>query len=230
MAKGKKATSGEKNIIAVEEAIGKSEKFIEKNQNTLVWIVLVIVLAIGAYIGYNRFILEPKEKNAAAEMFMAEKFFEQDSLRLALEGDGYYLGFLDIIDDYGMTKSANIAKYYAGMCYLHLGEFEKAIDYLGSFKKRDQILGAMALGAIGDAYLELDNTSQALRYYKNAANHKPNKLTAPMFLLKAAQLEEYNGNYKVALDLYKKIKVDYHGSTEAANIDYYIGRASALAK
>jgi len=57
-------------------------------------------------------------------MFMAQKYFEQDSIRKALNGDGQYLGFLAIIDEYGMTKSSNLSHYYAGMCYLKLGQFE----------------------------------------------------------------------------------------------------------
>ncbi|MBS4014182.1 MAG: tetratricopeptide repeat protein [Bacteroidetes bacterium] len=230
MAKIKKDKASEKNIMAVEEALGKSEQFIEKNQNKIVWVVLAIVLIIGGYIGYNRFIIEPREKEASAEIFMAQKYFEKDNYKMALEGDGFYMGFLDIIDNYGMTKSANLSKYYAGICYLNLGEFENAIDQLGSFKKRDMILGAMAYGAMGDAYLELDNKEEALKNYRKAASHKPNKLTSPIYLLRAAQLEEHMGNYKSALDLYKKIKTDFHGSAEATDIDYYIGRVSGLIK
>lgn len=221
-----KSESGEKNIIAVEEALGKSERFIEKNQNTIVWVITIVVLIVGGYIGYNRFIIEPRDKEAASEMFVAERYFEQNEFRLALEGDGANLGFLDIIDSYRMTQSANLARYYAGISFLMLGDYDEAIDYLENFRKRDQVIGSMAFGAIGDAHLELGDETQAISYYKRAANHKPDRLTAPMFLFKAAQLKEASGNYNGAIDLYTKIKKEYHGTHEANEIDYYIGRVN----
>ncbi|MFO8068296.1 MAG: tetratricopeptide repeat protein [Bacteroidales bacterium] len=230
MAKGKNTTKSEKNIIAVEEALGKSEKFIERNQNMLIWVIAIIVLLIGGYIGYNRFILEPKEVNAAEEMFMAEKFFEEGEFELALEGNEEHLGFLDIIDDYGITKTANLANYYSGICYLNLGEFENAIEYLEEFKKRDQMLGSFAYGAMGDAYLEMDNKEKALNFYKEAAEFKPNMLTSPMFLLKAGQLAEHMELYDDALAYFEKIKTEYNDAAEAKNIDVHIGRVKGYNK
>ncbi len=223
--KDKKKDQSEKNIVAVEEALGKSEQFIERNQNLLIGAVAVIVLLIAGYIGYTRFILEPREQEARAEIFMAERFFERDSLRLALEGDGSNLGFLDIISDYPMTKTANLARYYAGVSLLHLGEYEEAVDHLRKFRGRDQIVAAMAYGALGDAYLELDEKRNALRYYARAYNHKPNPLTTPMFLMKAAQVHELNQDHDKAVELYKRIRDEYQNSNEARNAERYIARA-----
>lgn len=225
MKNNKTETQGDKNIVAVEEALSKSEQFIERNQNLLIGIVAAIVLIIGGYIGYTRFILEPQEEQARAEMFMAEKFFEQDSLQLALEGDGSNLGFLDIISDFGMTQSANLARYYAGVSYLNLGQFEEAIDHLKKFKKRDQMLGAMAYGAIGDAYVELDEKSDAVKYYERAASHEPNPLTTPVFLFKLGMTYESMGNHKEALEAYKTIQKEYPNTNEGRNIERYIARA-----
>ncbi|MFW5792656.1 MAG: tetratricopeptide repeat protein [Bacteroidota bacterium] len=230
MAKGKKSTQGEKNIIAVEEALGKSEKFIERNQNILIWVITLIVLIIAGYIGYNRFILEPKEREAASEMFVAENYFDEGEYMLALEGDEENYGFLDIIDEFRMTKSANLAKYYSGITYLKLGEYENAIEYLDKFKKRDQMLGTLAYGATGDAYLEMDDKENALYYYKEAAKFKPNKFTTPIFILKAAQLAEHMENYQEALSFYEKIKTEYHNTIEADNIDVHIGRVKGFIK
>ncbi len=225
MKNNKTETQGDKNIVAVEEALSKSEQFIERNQNLLIGVVAAIVLIIGGYIGYTRFILEPQEQEARAEMFMAEKFFEQDSLQLALEGDGSNLGFLDIISDFGMTQTANLAQYYAGVSYLNLGQFEQAIDHLKKFKKRDQMLGAMAYGAIGDAYVELDEKSDAVKYYEKAANHQPNALTTPAFLFKLGMTQESLGNNEEALEAYKTIQKEYPNTNEGRNIERYIARA-----
>ncbi|MBW6499249.1 MAG: tetratricopeptide repeat protein [Bacteroidales bacterium] len=226
MSKSKKHPQDEKNILAVEEALSRSEQFIERNQNNIVWAVAIIVLIIAGYIGYTRFILAPREKEARAEMFMAEAYFEQDSLQLALDGDAEYPGFLDIISSYRFTKSANLAHYYAGMSYLKLDNYEDAIKHLKKFRERDQILGAMAFGAIGDAHLELGDQSAAARYYRKAYRYKPNNLTTPLFLFKAGLLFEEMGQPGEALSLYERIRDEYQNSAEGRNIERYIGRTS----
>lgn len=225
--KEKKTTQGEKNIVAVEEALSRSEQFIERNQNILIGTVAVIVLVIAGYIGFTRFVLAPREKDARADIFMAEKYFEQDSLQLALHGDGTNLGFLDIISDYKMTKTANLARFYAGISLLNLGDYEEAITHLKKFKKRDQMVGALAYAAIGDAYLELDNKSQALSFYTKAAKHKPNQLVTPAILMKKAQVLEMMDKPAEALKTYTLIRDEYPATAEGRNIERYIARAKA---
>ncbi len=227
MAKHKDHSKGEKRVEAVEGALSKTEQFIERNQKLIFWVVGVIVVIAAAYIAYTRFVMEPREQSAGEEIYMAEKYFEKDSLEKALYGDGIHLGFLDIISEFRYTKTANLARYYAGISYLRLGEYEEAIDYLESYRARDQILGALAYGAIGDAYLELGKKDDAVRYYTRAYRHEPNIFTTPIFLFRAAQLYEYMGNYDEALRLYKQIKNEYSDSREARNIDRYIARTQA---
>jgi tetratricopeptide (TPR) repeat protein len=227
MAKKTKKNLEDKNIVAVEEALSRSEQFIERNQNLIVWIVAVIVLIIAGYIGFTRFVLTPREKEARAEMFMAEKYFENEDYQQALEGDGTYPGFLDIVSDFRLTSAANLARYYAGISFLKQGEYELAIEHLKRFRARDQILGAMAFGAIGDAYLEMQEKHQASRYYRKAYRYKPNNFTTPLFLHKAGLLFEEMGEHKDALILYERIKNEYPNSTEGRNIDRYIARVQA---
>ena len=164
----KKKTPKEDNLQELESALTRTEQFIEDNQKIITYVVGGIILIVAGYLGFNRFYLQPKEDEALSQMFMAENYFEKDSFNLAINGDGNYLGFLDIIDDYGITKSANRAKYYTGISYLHLGQYEDAIDYLKSFKTDDLLLAPIAEGAQGDALLELGETEDALKQYKKA--------------------------------------------------------------
>lgn len=228
MAKKKEKDKTEGGIVAVEEALSKTEKFIESNQKLLTIIIGVIVVAVLVFFGFKRFYMAPKEQEAKEQMFMAERYFDTDSLNLALNGDGMYPGFLDIIDDYGMTKGANLSKYYAGICYLKLGNYNEAIDYLKSFKGKDQVIGPMAKGAIGDAYMELNETAKAAGYYLEAADLRDNEFTTPIFLLKAGWAYEMLKDYGKAVELYERIKFNYPTSTEAREIDKYIARAKGL--
>lgn len=220
----KKSDNTEEKIMAVEEALSKSEVFIEKNQKLLIIILGAIALLVIAYFGFQRFYLIPQEKEAQSQMFMAEKYFEQDSLKLALNGDGMYPGFLQIINDYGMTKSAKLAHYYVGIISLNDGKYQEAIDHLEKFNLKDEIVSPMAKGAIGDAYMELGKVDKAAEYYLEAADLKKNDFTTPVFLQKAAWAYEELGNKEKALQAYDRIRLEYPRSAEARDIDKYITR------
>jgi tetratricopeptide (TPR) repeat protein len=220
----KKKTIKEDNLQELESALTKTEQFIEDNQKKITYIVGAVVVIVALYLAFNRFYMQPKENEALSQMFMAENYFEKDSFNLALNGDGNYLGFLDIIDDYGMTKSANRSKYYAGISYLHLGQYEDAIDYLKKFKTDDLLLGPIKAGAIGDAMLELGNNEGALKQYKKAYSETDNTLTTPVYKMKAAKLLESMNELQDALKLYEEIKKDYPESAEGTAVDRYIAR------
>ena len=226
----KKTTRAEENIQAVEEALSKTEYFIEKNQNPILIVIGMLVIVILAYMGFNQFYLKPQEKKAQEQVFMAEKYFETDSLNLALNGDGLYPGFLDIMDDYKWTKTANLAKYYSGIIYMKKGEYETVIAYLEDFDGDDEMVQAMAIGAIGDSYMELGKPNKAVAFYLEAANVSTNDITSPPFLMKAGWTYEINGEYSKAAEVYKKIKTEFSKSQEARDIDKFIAHAEGMSK
>lgn len=220
----KKKTQQEDNLQELESALTKTEQFIEDNQKIISYVVGGIILVVAGYLGFNKFYLQPKQTEASSQMFMAENYFEKDSFNLAINGDGNYLGFLDIIDDYGITKSANLAKYYTGISYLYLGQYEDAIDYLKDFKTDDLLLAPIKEGSIGDAYMEMGDADEALKQYKKAYSLTENELTTPVYKMKAAEILESQQEYDKALALYQEIKEDYPKSNEGTSIDIYIAR------
>ncbi|MCK4664795.1 MAG: tetratricopeptide repeat protein [Bacteroidales bacterium] len=224
----KKKKIGNENVEGIENALSKTEQYIEENQKSLSIIVAAIIIIVGGYFAYQKFYVNPLEIEAQSQMFVAEQYFEKDSFNLAIYGDGNYLGFLDIIDEYGVTKSANLANYYAGISYLYLGDYESAIDYLKGFDANDQIIAPIALGAIGDAYSELDEQNKAVSFYNKAALKSKNSLTTPIYVMKAAQIYEELNEFEKALELYYKIEKDYPKSQEGRYIEKYITRAKLL--
>ncbi len=221
----KKIDHQDSGFEAVEHALSRSEQYIEENKKSLTIIIAAIIVVVGGYIAYNKLILEPKENDAQSQIYRAEQYFEADSLVLALEGDGDALGFIDIIDEYSMTNTANLAEYYAGVCYLRLGEYENAIEHLKQFDSNDKLISVIALGAIGDAYVELGDYQEALSFYEKAANKNKNDFTSAVYLKKAGLVHEELEDYKKAVIAYEKIKVNYPNSEEARDIDKYIAAA-----
>ncbi len=223
-----KTDKTEERIVAVEEAFSKTEQFIEKNQKIILIVIGVIVIVVLGYFGFKKFYIAPRQVQAQSQMFMAEKYFEADSLNKALNGDGPNPGFLQIIDKYSMTQSANLAHYYAGICYLKKGEFQNAIDHLGKFDADDQVVGPMATGAMADAYMELNKVEKAAGLYMKAGTDRDNEFLSPMLLMKAAWAYENLGQYDKAREAYLKIKEKYIRSNEGRDVEKNIAKMDAL--
>ena len=228
MAKKVKDNQGDKNLGNIESALSKTELFIEDNQKMLTNILFGVLVVVLAVIAGNRYVLKPKNAEAASSMYMAERYFEKDSFNLALQGYGTYPGFIDIIDDYGITKSAKLARIYAGICYKEVGDYESAIEYLSKFKTRDLMIGSVAKSALGDAYTELEDYDKAIKAYLDGANNYPNDFTSPIILKKAGLVYESMGEYEKALGIYERISADYPATAEGREMKKYIGRVEAL--
>ena len=227
MAKKKNSPEKDEVIVDVEEVYSKTEDFINDNQNSILGFVGIVVAIVVAFYAYNRVYLGPLDQEAHGQMFVAEQYFNKDSFDLALNGDGNYLGFIDIADEYGNTTAGNLAHYYAGISYLRTGQYEDAISELETFDGGGEMLDAVALGAIGDAYMELGNVDEALSFYEKAANASVNKFTSPVYLQKAGFAAEKVGSYDKAIDYYTQIEENYPTTNEGRNAAKYIARAEA---
>jgi len=223
-------TNQDEPIVDVENAFSKTELFIEENKKSLTLIVLTIIALVGGYFAWKYWYVAGQEVEAQKEMFTAESYFEKDSLDKAINGDGEFLGFVDIADKYSITASGNLAQYYLGISYLRKGAYEKAIEHLTKFDSDDQIIAPIAIGAIGDAHHELGQAEEAATYYLKAAEKNTNNFTTPVYLQKAGLAYEEMKNYTDALKVYKRIKTDFLETTEGRSIDKYIARAEALIK
>lgn len=204
------------NPEALKEKLAGAENWLEQNPKIVVGIAAAILIIVGGYFAFNYY---KNNQNALAqnEMFQAVYYFEADSLDKALNGDGNNLGFLQIIDEFGITDAANLANYYAGVSYLKQGKFELARLYLEDFSANDLLIQARAYSLVGDSYMEEQKYDDAAKFYNKAANYKPNKYFSPTYLMKEAlAYERLNQNDK-ARETYDKIINQYWESSEYQN-------------
>lgn len=226
MARRKKNKQEEDILVDIVDVRDNFQGFYEKNQKVIWGVLGGLVLLVGGYFIYTQLYLEPRQKEAMTQMYQAQRQFEQDSFAKALTNPGaLYPGFLDIQDQYGGTKAANLAGYYAGVSYLNLGKFDAAVDYLKSYKASNPEMAIMKNGALGDAYSELQDFGQAMSSYQKAANSNNDFLT-PYYLKKVGMLHERNGNAAEASKVYNKIKADFPQSNEARDIDKFLARVT----
>ena len=223
----KRKDSTPKALSNVEQTLSKTEQYLEENYKVLL-IGLGVIVSIVAIIWLSKILFSKRNDEAQSQIYQAEKYLEIDSLNLALYGDGNYLGFLDIAKSYRFTKTGNLANYGAGICFLHLGDYESAIEFLNKYSKKDKVIGSLAIGATGDAYVELGDLEKGVAEYIKAADFAKNSFNSPVFLMKAGEIYELTGKYSDALKMYERIEHEYSSSTEGSSIEKYIARVKFL--
>jgi tetratricopeptide (TPR) repeat protein len=215
-------------MVNVNETISKAENYLEDNKKSLSIIGGAIILLVGGYFAWTKLYIAPLEEEAQSQMFMAEGYFEKDSLDKAINGDGQFYGFKAITEKYNLTPSGNLAHMYLGLCYLNRGKFEEAIAELKEYDKGDDLmLGPISIGARGDAYSELGKTDEAIDQYIKASETNKNNFTTPIYLMKAAGLYESQNNFVEALKLYEQVKTNFAESREGKQVEKYISLAKA---
>jgi tetratricopeptide (TPR) repeat protein len=215
----------------LDETASKTEDWVAKNQKVIIGLVTVVALLAVGYLAYQKFVATPKQDEAANEMFTAQQNFQKasegvssDSLyKLALNGAEGKYGFIKIANEYSGTDAGNLANYYAGLAYLNTGKYGEAIEFLNKFSSKDFILGALAKGAIGDAYAQKKQPKEALENYIKAFEYNKNDFTTPRFLMKAGKTALELGNKADALKYFTDIKDNYADSPEAGAVDALIG-------
>ncbi len=210
-------------------AMNKTELFLEENGRKVTYIFVGLLAVAALVYGYRALISQPRVKQAAEMIAAAQNRFEAENpdFELALNGDANGAGFLEVIDKYGSTPSGNLAKHYAGICYLRLGDLEKARKYLAEFSTvkglPGAIINAQNYGLQGDIAVENQNYAEAVKLYEKAIDAADNAYTAPLYLRKAALAEQALGNDAKAAEYFERITVSYPASMEARDAEKYIG-------
>ncbi|MEO5995678.1 MAG: tetratricopeptide repeat protein [Chitinophagaceae bacterium] len=215
--------------VEVNDVITKASGFWMENSKKILIFFGLLVVVVGGFIVYRTMVTEPNEVKASEAMFRAQDYFAEDSIRLALNGDNINPGFLKIIDKYSGTKAANLAHFYAGSCYIKLGDFTKAVKELKEFSTDSKQVQARALSLLGDAYSELGKKAEAAEEYNKAGKmFDKDDYNSPEYLFRAGYLYESMGKNKDAIEMYKLIREKYSKSERGFDIDKYLARLGVI--
>lgn len=207
-----------------------TEWYTNNRRNANAVLVGLIVLVAG-FIYYQKIYKPNLEKEAAGQLFMAERYFGLDSMNQVLKGDGKFPSAIDVADEFGNTKAGNLAKFYVARAYMSKNDFKNALEYIEDCEFNDEIMAAVIIGLKGDCQSELGETAKAADTYWAAANKRENLYSAPVYLMKAGLHYEEVKNYESAVKAYKLIKEKYKESQQAQLAAKYIARAeTALGK
>lgn len=228
-AKNTKESKAEKNFENIGEALTTSEQFLEKNQRTIVTVLLVVIALVGAFLAYHYLYKVPRNEKAHAAIFKGERYFQNGDDSLAIFGNGNdYIGFEAIVSRYKGTKTADLAHAYAGISYSRTGNNEKALEHLKKFKGGDLLITPAVTGAIGDVYMNMGQTDQAISNFLKAAKEADNEMLSPIYYKKAGEAYLNTANYDKAIEIFTLIKETYLNAPESREADKFIQQALLL--
>jgi tetratricopeptide (TPR) repeat protein len=211
-----------------EVIVAQAKDFWTRNSKTILGIGTVLLLAVAGYFVYKNYFQKPKEEKAAEALFKAEEYYRMDSSRLALNGDGQNMGLLKVIDRYSGTSAANLAAYYAGVCYIKLDDNANAVKYLKKFSTGAKQVQQRAYKLMADAYADMGKNKEALDYYKKAARHfeadKTNANAAEALFNAAYLAATVLKDQKEAIELYKELKEKYPQTSQGMEADKYLAQ------
>ncbi len=199
----------------------------ENNKKVINAFAIGLLLGVAAFFGY-RFYQSSQNEKAATAIAYPQRYFEMDSMSTALNGDGRHSGFLKIAKKFSGTKTANLAHYYAGICYLKMGDNKNAIKQLADFDGEGTLVGLAAKGALGDAYMDAGNAGKAISAYESATADKNDVALTPVYLQRLAMAYEAAGKKEDAAKAYRRIRDDYPQSQVSRDVDKYLARLGIL--
>ncbi|MBQ5354050.1 MAG: hypothetical protein IIU64_06480 [Alistipes sp.] len=214
---------------AVAEAVSKTEQFFQENgKKVVIAVVAIVVVAVAGYL-YKSLVIDANAEKASELIIEAQDRFgvQNPDFALALNGDENGAGFLDVVEQYGSTAAGNLAKHYAGICYLRLGDLENAEKYLSMYKSVNElgaeVVNAQNLGLRGDIAVEKGEYEAAVALYKKAVAASENVYTAPLFLYKQLLAYVALGNKAEAQKCYDTLQAQYPMSVEAREAEKVMG-------
>ena len=221
MAKNKKQAQ----TSEIDQSIAASVSFFEKFKKQIFTCGGILLAVIIAALLIHQFVITPRNERARQSIFLAQQQFQNGNFEVALNGNEEGMGFLQVADKFGCTKTANLAHLYAGICYERLGKYEEAVAELEKYSsKGDAMISPAALAALGNCYAKLNDFKKAAETLMKAAEKADNNTLSPTFLIQAGQLYESLGEKDKARACYETIQKKYKESFEYSNVSKYLER------
>jgi predicted negative regulator of RcsB-dependent stress response len=208
----------------------KHDQFVDTAQHGLEWAtdhrrtlilvgsivgVLIVVLAIGAFIFNHR---SEQAANAFGEAMQSYqsplatpgqqvppgvKTFPSASVRAKTANQL----FLNVADNYGMTSSGKLARYFAGLTFIEAGQTAQAESTLkqvaGSWNSD---LSSLAKLALAQLYRQTGRDAQAVEVYNDLTAHPSSSVPAGTAQLQLADLYETQNKPEMAKKIYAQLK------------------------
>ena len=138
--------------------------------------------------------------------------------------------FQKVSVNFSGTPAGNVAALSAAEAFYDVKQYDRAIKLLEKLDLSEPILQSQAKALLGDCYVNTEKYDQALEAYDKAIKIADgNPELVPNYLIKEANIYDFQKKYDKALSCYEEIKNKYPNYNFGNGIDYYIERTKAQA-
>ncbi|HUL15974.1 MAG TPA: tetratricopeptide repeat protein [Terriglobales bacterium] len=227
----------------IRESIEHGAEAVYSHSRTATVIILVALIAAGAYFGWN-FYTGRQNLQASAALDAAMKTFNAPLRSSAPPGDTSETiypsedaradaasgQFLVAANKYPNTNPGRLSRYYAALCLEDLGRFNQALEELKKLAPgKDKELAAMAQYQMANIYARTGKTDDAVKAYRAVADMHAVLVPRPLALLELADLLRQKSPAEAA-GIYQQVKNEYPNSPVADRADRGLNLLSSSPK
>ena len=96
------------------------------------------------------------------------------------------------------------------------------------FKGGDLLITPAITGAMGDVYINMGKTAEAISLFQKAAKQANDQMLTPIYMKKVGEAYISLADYDKAIETFTQIKEQYLNTPEAQEADKYIKQAELL--
>jgi tetratricopeptide (TPR) repeat protein len=205
----------------------KVQAFYDKYKKAIsigVTAVAVVVIAIVVFMK-NR---ADNNERAVVQLAAVHQLYDDGQFQMAIDGvpERNVVGLKAIVDNFGSTRTGDLARFYLADAYFQLGKYAEALEHFEDCSPSDDLLNASRLAGIAASYEALGNHAEAGNYFERAAAKDPTEGSMAEHLHNAARNYAQAGDKERALDLFRRIKKNYPTTTYGREADRYITQLS----
>lgn len=199
----------------------------EQNKRNISIALTVLVVAVFAVVIYLKNRADNNEKALTALGAIFESY-DAGQFQTAVDGipEKNIQGLKAIVDNYGNSKSGDLARFYLASAYSQLGRYSEALREFEDYSPSGELLSVARLSGIGSCQEALGMFGEAASAFEKAATQFPKDISAAENLNDAARDYARAGEKEKAIDIYKRIKKNYPTTAFARDADRFIAQLS----
>lgn len=205
----------------------KATTFYGNNKKNISIGITALVVIVFAVVVYFKNRADNNEK-AVTQLGSIFQTYDAGQFQVAIDGipERNIPGLKAIVDNYGNSQTGELARLYLANAYLLTGKADDALRNFEECTPADDLLAAARLSGIAASHEARGDHKQAAEYFEKAATKFPKDINAAENLSNAARNFGQAGEKTTAIELYRRIKKGYPGTSFARDADRFISQLS----
>jgi tetratricopeptide (TPR) repeat protein len=200
-----------------------AQSWFEENKKRLsTFSLLVVAVILGVWFYANN--VRNNNEKAMNDLAKVFEYYDNGQYQVAINGlpEKNVPGLQTIVDNYGSTKTGNLAKFYLANAYYNIQNFDKALELFDGVSTNVDLVAISAIAGEAACYEAKGDFAQAAKFYEKAGKKSSTDPNAADNLVCAARDYVKAGDKAHGIELYKLVKEEYAQSAAARDAERFL--------